>query len=351
MNSLPTVVARLSDWYNRVQRPLPWRASHDPYRIWISEVMLQQTQAATVIPYYERFLERFPNLDALANSPESEVLLRWAGLGYYSRAKNLRKAAQYLVQQHGGNFPKNRKALLEIPGIGPYTAGAVLSIAFDLPEPIVDGNVQRVFARYYTFGEPIESKTAGIFFWNKAQEWVSCAASARILNQALMELGAMVCTKASPKCIQCPLVTDCAGHRTGSATEYPKRAKRRPTQDVWWGAWIQENRGRVLLTQNPEGSWWAGLWDLPRLEANSERAVEKKARDFIHSRPNWKWKKNLPWQKHTVTHHRIRVAPFVVTTPATRPNPPDRQRWVRVEELENFPLSSLAKKILSSYRR
>jgi A/G-specific adenine glycosylase len=181
----------LSLWYQKIARPLPWRENHDPYRIWISEVMLQQTQVETVLFYYHRFLKRFPTLKSLAESQEQEVLTLWSGLGYYRRARNLRKGAQYLFSLRG-EFPRTREEILAVPGIGPYTAGAILSIAFDLPEALVDGNVQRVFARYFGFREPIQSSKAQKFFWAKADLWVKTAVSPRIHNQALMELGSLI---------------------------------------------------------------------------------------------------------------------------------------------------------------
>ena len=171
----------LSLWFLKKRRDLPWRKDHDPYRIWVSEIMLQQTQVATVIDYYERFLKRFPTLSSLAESTEQEVLTLWSGLGYYRRAKNLRLGAQYLITK-GGHIPKTRSEILEVPGIGPYTAGAILSIAFDLPEALVDGNVQRVFARYFGIKSPIQTSIAQKLFWEKASEWVKKARSPRGWN-------------------------------------------------------------------------------------------------------------------------------------------------------------------------
>lgn len=342
-------VRLLSEWFERVQRALPWRKTRDPYAIWISEVMLQQTQVATVLPYYERFLEHFPSLEALARSEEQEVLRHWSGLGYYSRAKNLRQGAQFLVDKYGGKFPRTREKILEVPGIGPYTAGAVLSIAFDLPEALVDGNVQRVLARYYAFSPLLESKEAKFFFWSKAQEWVERAESPRVFNQALMELGATVCTKAQPKCGTCPLAPGCLAFQQDRPQEFPKRKPRKAAKKLWWGSLVQEKEGRFLLTQNEKNTWWAGLWDFPRVEDSSTESVDKRIHRHIKAAKNLQLRKALPLQEHTVTHHRILVAPYLIHWKGKTPHS-GNQRWVTFDEAQQLPLSSLARKILNSLR-
>jgi A/G-specific adenine glycosylase len=348
--SVAARVKDLSDWFRRIARPLPWRATRDPYRIWVSEIMLQQTQVAAVIPFYERFLTRFPDMRALAEADEQEVLTYWSGLGYYSRARNLRRGAQYVLAEHSGVFPRTREQALAIPGVGPYTAGAILSIAYDLAEPLVDGNVQRVFARYFAFEALLESKQGREFFWSKAREWVDAAHAPRFFNQALMELGATVCTKASPKCLQCPLMKSCAAYRLGSQADFPKRKPRRAAEKLWWASLVQENAGRVLLVQNAEGDWWQGLWDFPRLAAPAQDAVESAARGHLKSEAHLKWERILPAQEHTVTHHRIHVSPIVLRwSGKTRSG--KTERWVSPQEAAALPLSALAKKILSSYQR
>lgn len=312
--------------------------------------MLQQTQVATVIPYYERFLSRFPTLHALAEADEQEVLTYWSGLGYYSRARNLRRGAQYLMANHGGVFPKTRPQALEVPGIGPYTAGAILSIAYGLPEPLVDGNVQRVFARFFAFAPLLESKEAKLFFWDQAERWVRSALDPRDFNQALMELGATVCTKASPKCLQCPLHNDCAAFASDSAASFPNRKPRRAAEKLWWASLVQENAGRVLLVQNAPGDWWSGLWDFPRLEAQAAETVDSDVRERLLEEPHLEFQRALPLQEHTVTHHRIRVSPIVLRW-SGKPRSGKNQRWVSPEDAAKLPLSSLAKKILGSYQR
>jgi A/G-specific adenine glycosylase len=342
-------VTALSQWFAREARDLPWRRTRDPYAIWISEVMLQQTQVATVIPYYHRFLERFPTIQALAQAPEPEVLRLWSGLGYYSRARNLRRAARFLEENFRGAFPRDREAMLGIPGIGPYTAGAVLSIAFDLAVPLVDGNVQRVFARFYALRDTVESGAAKAFFWDRAHEWVAAARSPRALNQALMELGATVCIKGAPRCRDCPLATGCEARRLGLEQELPRRNPRRAPVELWWLALVLQNRGRYLLRRNPAGTWWADLWDFPHADLPSARAAAGEAARWAQTYAAPAPPRLLPTQKHTVTHHRLRVVPCVLAI-GSRHGLEDwgEIRWVRAAEATQVPLSSLARKVLAA---
>lgn len=336
-------VTALEKWFRKVQRPLPWRKTSDPYSIWVSEVMLQQTQVAVVIPYYERFLSSFPTLKDLANAPESKVLHHWSGLGYYSRARNLQKGAQFLLTHHGGNFPRERETLLKVPGIGPYTAGAVLSIAFDLPTPLVDGNVMRVFSRVYGWRQEIEKKESQLFFWQKAREWVNEAQSPKILNQALMELGATVCTKASPQCDRCPLQSTCVAYKEGVQALLPKRSERRKAVSKYYLSVIAEKEGKYFVRQNQKGEWWNGLWDFPREEKKSLALIQKHIRLLKQDKTRL-FQKELSHQKHTVTHHHLHVVPILLRGSETT----SEGKWVRFKELKDLPLSSLAKKVLAS---
>ncbi|MBM3975798.1 MAG: hypothetical protein FJ299_02270, partial [Planctomycetes bacterium] len=224
------LVRDLCAWFDRAQRDLPWRRTRDPYAIWISEAMLQQTRVETVIPYWRRFLERFPDLRALAAAPEDSVVAAWSGLGYYRRARALREAARALVERHAGGFPRTRDAWLALPGVGPYTAGAVLSIAFDEPEPLVDGNVLRVFARLFAIAEPIDRPATVKRIWARAAELVPRrprgATRPRNWNQALMELGATVCLPREPNCGECPVRAHCAARAAGRTAELPIVARR-----------------------------------------------------------------------------------------------------------------------------
>ena len=302
--------------------------------------MLQQTQVATVIPYYHRFLKALPTLRALAEAPIETVLSLWSGLGYYSRARNLQKGAQYLVEKFDGEFPRTRAEIEEVPGIGPYTAGAILSIAFDLPEALVDGNVQRVFARYFGIQTEIEKKETQALFWKHAADWVKRAESPRVLNQALMELGAMICTKGSPRCDLCPLAKTCVALAQGLQDELPRRKARRKAVDLWWQGFVVEKSGKIFLRKNREGEWWTDLWDFPTIAVESAKAWEKPP--TFRARP-------LATQKHTVTHHRIHVAPYHVPHGGGLPLALEAGRWFSVEETRKLPLSSLARKVLEAY--
>jgi len=335
-----SAVQSLSKWYLRQARALPWRENHDPYRIWISEVMLQQTQVATVIPYYHRFLKELPTLEALAAAPTEKVLQLWSGLGYYSRARNLQKGAQYLVEKYAGKFPRMREEIEEVPGIGPYTAGAILSIAFDLPEALVDGNVQRVFARYFGIQAEIEQRETQRLFWQHAATWVKAAEAPRVLNQALMELGAMICTKGTPKCDLCPLAQTCVARAKGWQEELPRRKARRKAVDLWWQGFVVEKKGKIFLRQNQKGEWWTDLWDFPTRPLTSREVWEKP--------PAFEARRLAP-QKHTVTHHRIHIAPYHHAVSRKPPFELGPGRWVSVEEAQNLPLSSLARKVLQAY--
>ena len=252
--------ADLLRWYRKHKRDLPWRRTKDPYAIWVSEAMLQQTTVAAVIPYWEKFLKRFPNLESLAHASEEEVLAQWTGLGYYRRARALREGAIAVMERHSGRLPSEREDLLALPGIGPYTAGAIASVAFGRAEPIVDGNVKRVFARLFAIkgeGAPIERR-----YWKIAKELVE-GPDPGDLNQAVMELGATICTPRSPDCAHCPLAKSCKARARGNPEAFPS-SRPRPTTttiDVTL-AWI-ERAGRVLLERKHHTSPLRGSWDLP----------------------------------------------------------------------------------------
>jgi len=342
---MQAVVTLLEAWFKKTARPLPWRKTHDPYSIWISEIMLQQTQVQTVIPYYEKFLSRFPTLDSLADAPESEVLHLWSGLGYYSRARNLQKGANYIAHELKGYFPRSVEEILKVPGIGPYTAGAVLSIAFNKKVPLVDGNVMRVFARYYGIRKPIEEKKTINLFWKLAQDWVSASKNARVLNQALMELGATICTKANPLCTLCPIQADCIAKEKNWTAALPKRRPRKKPVDLFWIKILYEQNDKILLSQNPKGEWWEALWDFPKQEYKSRKEVSF-ALEELRTKHGPKTVILLNSQKHTVTHHKLHVYPVVIKKKSN--NLLKCGQYFPREKIEKLPLSALAKKIISS---
>jgi A/G-specific adenine glycosylase len=273
---------RLRAWYRRRRRDLPWRRTADPYRIWVSEVMLQQTQVATAAPFYQSFIGRFPDVAALARASLDDVLDAWAGLGYYRRARHLHEAAGIVGREHGGRVPADPDAFAKLPGIGRYTAGAVLSIGFGLPLPVLDGNVARVLSRVFALDAAIRDPAGAKRLWALAQALVPRAGAGE-WNQALMELGALVCTPRAPACEACPVRALCRAHAAGAEDRYPPVPRRRtpPVRHVA-AAWI-ERRGRVLV-QRRAGRLLEGLWEPPAAEASTPRAaraaLERKLRDL-----------------------------------------------------------------------
>ncbi|MDR3608405.1 MAG: A/G-specific adenine glycosylase [Oligoflexia bacterium] len=273
----------LADWFERQKRVLPWRDEPSLYRVWISEIMLQQTQVVTVIPYFERFLKAFPSVEALAAAPEEDVLRAWAGLGYYSRARNLHRAAQRIVA--AGRFPGDRAGWLEIPGVGEYTAGAILSIALDQPEAILDGNVERVLSRVWAADRAGGDAAYKQRLWKLSRGWVRASHESGIrpsvTNQALMELGATLCSPRKPKCLLCPLASICRARKQDAQENYPPRKKPKEWIEVREEVHcVFDGRGRMLLHRRAKGQWRAGLWDfsetLPSPGLERLGAIERK---------------------------------------------------------------------------
>lgn len=269
-------------WYERHRRDLPWRRSRDPYRIWVSEIMLQQTQVATVIGYYERWMQRFPDLSALACADTDAVLSAWEGLGYYSRARNLLAAARRVLDEHGGQLPRAVTELRRLPGIGRYSAGAIASIAYDAAEPAVDGNIVRVLTRLFCLeGDPKRAPLAERI-WELARQLIP-EGRARDFNQALMELGATCCTPKSPSCARCPVAAHCEAARRGEVERFPASSRRPVTVEQRRVAAVIWRDGRVLAVRQPAtATRWAGLWTFPETERASEAAPEHALERFVH---------------------------------------------------------------------
>jgi len=307
----------LLHWYRQNKRPFPWRANRDPYRIWLSETMLQQTTTTAVIPYFERFVARFPTLESLAMAPEPQVLEAWAGLGYYSRARNLHKAAKAL--QGRGGFPRTYRELIELPGFGPYTSRAVSSLAFGESVGVVDGNVIRVLSRFYGQAWDWWQGKTRDEIQRRADEWVKGVSSYE-MNQALMELGRTICTPKSPSCLLCPLRAECIAFKAGRVASLPKPKPRRE-REVWiWRANVQTRRDQVLICKNDTVPFLKGHWMLP---GQARRAKIKPAKfDF----------------KHSITHHDI-----YVTVDGAKAKAGDGQ-WVTLKELRQYAPTSLVEK-------
>ena len=361
---LKSLQRSLLRWYRTKRRDLPWRRGRDPYRIWLAEVMLQQTRIAAVLPYYERFLERFPHVRELARARESEVLKYWAGLGYYSRARNLHRAAKQIVRHHNAQFPRDPEQALALPGIGHYTAAAILSIAFDVPLAALDGNAARVLARVFAVsGELRAPKT-----------WQGLAGAAQTLllsrapgdwNQAMMELGETTCTQRLPNCAACPIARHCKARALGIAEKLPtSRQKRAPARVHIAAAVLLDSRGRTLLTKIPgahDSVLFSRLWQFPAIAiaANGDAAhdparsasnnqVKNPANELAgHLRASLGIANQpltpLPLAAHTVTFRKITLAPFLARV-AHLPRRPNC-RILPLAKLARLPISSATQKI------
>ena len=348
---------RLLAWFRQFQRDLPWRRTRDPYCVWVSEIMLQQTRVAAVIPYYERFLERFPNLLGLAGAPEDEVLRLWSGLGYYSRARNLHKAAQKIVAEHGGEFPSHLEDVLALPGIGNYTAGAILSIAFEQKQAVLDGNVARVLARLGAIRGDLRESAR----WQELQE---CANAYLVpkgpgdWNQAMMELGATLCSPKSPQCLLCPVAQFCEGRKLGIADLLPEKRKKRATVEIRLAAAVfADGHGRTLLLPPPEEknietiadhipALASNLWHFPTVTVNGDAVAKLRGhlgRLQIQGR-NGSFRFVAAGKvRHTVTYREVIVEPFRINVKQLPPIKGAEQ--VPLSEITAVPVSSLTRKV------
>lgn len=302
---------RILAWFDKHGRKhLPWQHQKTPYRVWLSEVMLQQTQVSTVIPYFERFMDYFPDIKALANAPEDDVLHLWAGLGYYSRARNLHKTAKVVATQFKGQFPDTLAGLQTLPGIGQSTAGAILAIAFNKRATILDGNVKRVLARFQGVTEPINDKAVENHLWILAQSYTP---EKRVADytQAMMDLGATLCTRSRPQCTACPLVKDCVAYHQGLTDKIPvkKASKAIPTRQATFV--ILKAGSRVLLLKRPPSGIWGGLYSLPEVEGTPvTKVVQQLCRQLLQV--TVKKYVGLEAFRHTFSHYHLEIFPVLV---------------------------------------
>ena len=337
LGSPATFTRRLLRWYDKCRRNLPWRpdpaagrAGVDPYHVLVSEAMLQQTQVATVIPYFNRFIERLPTLAALAAADEQEVLRLWQGLGYYSRARNLQAAARQVVNEHGGELPRDVDQLLKLPGVGRYTAGAVSSIAFGRRAPILDGNVLRVLCRVDKITSDPRGRETQVLLWRRAEEILP---KARVgdFNSALMELGATACIPRTPQCLICPVREHCEAFAAGAAERIPPPRKAKPTPLLERSIYCIRSNGRWLLEQRPATGRWASMWQFVTLTAGGAPAEQLPVRVKRAAR--------IGEVTHGLTHRRYRFDVHVcdacgdATAEENRP-----RKWVTLEGLKEYPL-------------
>ena len=336
-------------WYEKNHRKLPWRENPTPYRVWISEIMLQQTQAKTAIPYYNRFLKRYPNITALAHAPFEDILTLWSGLGYYHRAQNIHKTAQKIVQDYKGCFPTDYATIFSLPGIGRYTAGAICSIALNQPKPVVDGNIRRVLIRINGVRRRMPEK----YFWKRMTALVP-KDKASVFNQAIMELGAVICLPSKPLCPQCPVHDSCRAKKQNLQNEIPSPKSRKTVHSVELAVLVIKRRGRILLAHQ-ETDFIPGLWGLPNEVISAKNSAESTAETLggriTRNRMQIDYSGQL---HHSITHHRIRVHIFrcrIRDISLRLSTEGSRMYWATRAQTYRMVTSSLFKKVLDSLKK
>ncbi len=363
------LVTLLLDWFATNARDLPWRRTRDPYAVWVSEIMLQQTQVKTVIPFWERWMRELPTIEAAANAPSAKIHKLWEGLGYYTRVRNLQKAAQAIVAQHGGTFPEPFDDVLALPGIGRYTAGSICSIAFDQPTPILDGNVIRVLTRLFGIAENPKEKATNARLWQLAGDLVSRAKSAKDakgrfisptsrpsrdtdscsqLNQSLMELGALICTPRSPQCRRCPVQKLCVAFKEGRTEALPNLDKRAAATARRFFAFVVEHNGKFLVRQRPAGVVNGHLWEFPNVEVGLKTGEPPEIFAELDAvrigDPRTVKLEPLGTVKHAITRYRITLAAFKVSL---RQSPVKSDGvWKTPAQMSALAFTSAHKKIL-----
>ena len=342
---MSTFAKKIIIWQAREGRHgLPWQETRDPYRIWLSEIMLQQTQVATVIPYYERFLRRFPDVAALAGADDDDVMRLWAGLGYYARARNLHRAARQIVEIHQGVFPAGFEAILALPGIGRSTAAAISAFAFGERRPILDGNVKRVFARHFGIEGDVKLKPVEDALWLIAESMLP-KTGIEVYTQGLMDLGATICTRTQPTCLLCPVRKSCVAFNAGRIEELPGKGKKRETPHRQTRMLVILSRGEVLLEKRPPTGIWGGLWCLPELP------LEQDVFEILHKRFALRGRtvRELARVEHGFTHYSLSIFPveIAVTGIEARAMEPGLM-WVDLEEALGAAIPAPVKRILQA---
>jgi A/G-specific adenine glycosylase len=345
---------RLLAWFAKHKRDLPWRKSQDPYRIWVSEVMLQQTTVKMAEPHFVRFLKTFPTVKHLAAADESQVLRMWEGLGYYRRARAMHAAAKQIVALHGGKLPRDLAELQTLPGIGRYTAGAIASMAYDLRAPILETNTVRVLARLLAYPDDTTKSAGQKILWSAAEEILPQSNIAHF-NQAMMELGSLVCTPANPKCDVCPVTTLCGAFAAGVQHEIPKLAVKQKITAIREASVVVNKNGHILVRQRGAEERWAGMWDFPRFEITGEGPLfvrdeiitKLRTQTGITARPG----NVITTLKHGVTRFRITLDCYAAEYVAGRAGAEKSTRWVRPAELGELPLSVTARKLANLIRQ
>jgi len=328
------------------RRHLPWQGTRDPYRIWLSEIMLQQTQVSAVIGYYQRFLARFPDLAALARATQDEVMPYWAGLGYYARARNLHRCAQVIVRDWNGAFPPDAHSIMTLPGIGRSTAAAIAAFAYGERSPILDGNVRRVFCRVFGIDGVVDHPETQRLLWDTAEDLLRAAPSnldMAAYTQGLMDLGATVCTRGAPSCNACPLTSGCHARKTGAQALLPRPKQKKPTPERDCAMLILRRDGCVLLQQRPSPGVWGGLWSLPQYENKTAMTRDWRTRGVstMHAL-------RLAGLQHVFTHFKLHIQPWLLDTAPDQPAlaPQTTERWQPFNTLADAALPAPVRKLL-----
>ncbi len=342
ITSTPAVFQQtLLKWYDQNKRDLPWRGIQNPYATFVSEMMLQQTQVKTVIPFYGRFLKELPNWKALAKAKPEKVLKLWEGLGYYRRARNLQAAAQMIVRDFGGNLPDTLEEIVKLPGVGPYSAGAILSIAYQKPHPLVDGNVIRVFSRIFLLRGNLKAGEGHKRVWEIAKKLIP-AKRPGDFNQALMELGATVCFSDNPQCLLCPMRSQCQASEKGLQNELPEMPKAQETVEVSMAALLIGNKGKILVKKRShEERWLKGMWEFPSAEGSSFMEALKKLEKNTGAKAVLR---EIQSVRHQITHHKIHLKLFPASFSGKK-KLTGEHLWASSKELRKLPFASAQNKL------
>jgi len=359
------LVAPLLNWFAANARDLPWRRTLDPYAIWVSEIMLQQTQVKTVIPYFERWMRELPTIEALANASSEKIHKLWEGLGYYTRVRNMQKAAQVIMEKHGGEFPRQFESVLALPGIGRYTAGAICGIAFNQPTPILDGNVIRVLTRVFGIREKAREKETNARLWQLAESLVGAAVDCKFrisnfkslagpcsaLNQSFMELGATICTPKQPKCEICPVTQLCIARRKCIVERLPNLGERVTSTARRFVACVIENNGAILVRQRPDGVVNGYLWEFPNVELGLKPSAAT-ARKRLEAELGCAFDEFTPLitVKHAITRYRITLEAFRAQLNGTWPAAAAGE-WIPADELQRLSFTSAHRRVLNAARQ
>ena len=345
---------QLISWYHAHRRSLPWRETTDPYAIWVSEVMLQQTQVATMIPYYHRFLDRFPSVHDLARAELEQVLKRWEGLGYYSRARHLHRAARIVVSDHDGRVPSDPGVFRALPGVGDYIQAAVLSIAFNKVLPVIDGNVKRVLSRLLEMDTPVNQNGSHKQFLEPARQLIS-PQNPSAFNQAMMELGALICRPKNPDCSNCPLVDLCQANANRTTADYPKRiaVKKVPHRHLIYGVILK--RGKMLVVKRPENGFLGGLWEFPSIATDNRKTVVREIEKEMVSATGLTVvvDRKLTRIRHAYTHFTLSATVYLCqhTGGRVRRGNTAAHRWVSLRSLMKLPTHKAIHKFLNQLEK